>query len=174
MSGPIDSQRITSLLSEFHSFEPGARERAVLALQQIDREPSIGIMAGLLTSPDPELRCDAAEGLLRVDPKRTLDLVLPLLADPNSAVRWNTCGLLHDFGDARAVPSLISVLTNDSEADVRLMAAFALETIGDTSALPALRRAAQLDEGTDREGRRVCDAATEAIEKISSGQSTVP
>jgi HEAT repeat protein len=58
------------------------------------------------------------------------------------------------------------VLLNDPEADVRLMAAYALSEVGDGSALSALRQAAELDDGTDREGRRVRDAAAEAIERV--------
>ncbi len=46
------------------------------------------------------------------------------------------------------------------------MAAYALGEIGDRSALSALRKVAQSDDGTDHEGRRVRDAATEAIERV--------
>jgi HEAT repeat protein len=123
-------------------------------------------LGGLLKGRDPDLRCDAAEALLRIDANQTLELVLPLLTDPISSVRWNTCGLLHDFGDQRAIPLLVAVLRNDPEADVRGMAAYALSEIGDPSALEALRQAAQSDDGTDYEGRRVCDAATDAIANI--------
>jgi HEAT repeat protein len=167
----IDARRVTSLLAEFHSFEPDSREKAIAALKALDREAVIGELVGLLNSRDLELRCDAAEALLRIDSDQTIDLVLPLLADPESTVRWATCGLLHDFGDQRAIPLLVPVLLNDPEADVRLMAASALSEIGDHSALPALRQAAQLDDGEDHEGRRVRDAAAEAIGNISAREA---
>jgi HEAT repeat protein len=163
---PLTTRRVMSLLAEFHRLEPGAREEAVSALRALDRGDVIRELNHLLNCQDPELRCDAAEALLRVDANQTIDLVLPLLADLNSTVRWNTCGLLHDFGDRRAIPSLVSVLLNDPEADVRLMAAHALSEIGDCGALSALRQASQFDDGADYEGRRVRDAATEAIERI--------
>jgi HEAT repeat protein len=163
---PVDTQHVTGLLAEFHNFEPGARERAVSALQALDRGAVVRELTKLLDSQNVELRCDAAEALLRIDSNQTIELVLPLVSDPVSTVRWNTCGLLHDFGDRRAVPSLIAVLLNDPEPDVRLVAAQALSEIGDRGALSALRQASQLDEGTDHEGRRVRDAATEAIERI--------
>jgi hypothetical protein len=163
---PIGTRRITSLLAEFHSLEPGARDKAVLALKALDRGAAIREFGRLLNGQDLELRCDAAEALLRIDADQTIDLVLPLLTDPISTVRWSTCGLLHDFGDKRAIPLLVQVLLNDPEADVRLIAAYALGEIGDRSALPALRQASQLDDGTDYEGRRVRDMASEAIESL--------
>jgi HEAT repeat protein len=154
------------LLAEFHSFEPGARENAISTLQALDREAVLRELTGFLNSRDPDLRCDAAEALLRIDSDQTINLALPLLSDPISTVRWNTCGLLHDFGDERAIPLLVQVLLNDPEADVRLMAAYALSEIGDQSALSALRQVSQWDDGIDYEGRRVRDAATEAIENV--------
>jgi HEAT repeat protein len=153
-------------LAEFHSFEPGARERAMLALEGLDRAAVIRELGSLLHGRDAELRCDAAEALLRIDSNRTIDLVLPLLTDSMSTVRWNMCGLLHDFGDQRSIPFLVQVLLNDPEADVRLMAAHALGEIGDRSTLSALRQVAASDDGTDYQGRRVRDAATDAIESV--------
>jgi len=153
-------------LAEFHSFEPGAREKAVLTLKALDRGAVIRELGRLLNRRNLELRCDAAEALLRIDANQTIDRVLPLLTDPISTVRWTTCGLLHDFGDQRAIPLLVQVLLNDREADVRHSAAYALGEIGDRSTLSALRQASQLDDGTDYEGRRVRDMATEAIERI--------
>ena len=164
-SDSTTSQRVTALLAQLHGVEPGARERAVLLLQSLEPAPVIGVLTGLLDSPNPDLRCDAAEALLRLDPEQTIDLVLPLLNDPISTVRWYTGGLLHDFGDSRAIPPLLNLL-DDPDADVRHVAAYALGAIGHPSALPALCRAAQLDHATDQLGYRVSDAATEAIQNI--------
>ena len=168
---PIDARRVTSLLAELHSFEPGAREQAIATLNALDRGAVIRELVSLLNSRDLELRCDAAESLLRIDSNQTIDLVLPLLADLESTVRWATCGLLHDFGDQRVIPWLVPVLLNDPAADVRLMAAYALGEIGDHSTLPSLRQASQSDDGEDYEGRRVRDAATEAIENILAAEA---
>jgi HEAT repeat protein len=168
---PVGTRRVASLLAEFHRLEPGAREGAVLALKALDRGAVIRELSHLINDRDPESRCVAVEALLRVDAGQAIDLVLPLLADPISTVRWNTCGLLHDFGDRRAIPSLVSVLLNDPEADVRLIAAYALGEVGDRSALPALRQVSESDDGTDHEGRRVRDLAAEAIESISARES---
>jgi HEAT repeat protein len=163
---PVGTRRVTSRLAALWSFEPGAREAAIATLKALDRDAVICELGGLLNSRDPDSRSDASEALLLIDADQTIDRVLPLLTDPVSAVRWNACGLLHDFGDRRAIPMLVQVLLSDPEGDVRLMAAYALEEIGDHSALSALRQVSQSDDGTDHEGRRVRDAAVEAIERI--------
>jgi HEAT repeat protein len=119
---------------------------------------------------DVSIRCDAAEALVRIEAQTGVDLVIPLLSDFDSSVRWHTCGLLHDFGDERAVKPLIKVLLEDSEGDVRLAAAYALEKIGDATALPALQWAQQYDQGADYEGRLVSEVAAEAIRGILARQ----
>ena len=162
----IGTRRVTSLLAALRSFEPGEREESITTLKALDRDTLIRELGGLLDSRDPESRSEASEALLLIDADQTIDRVLPLLTDPVSAVRWNTWGLLHDFGDRRAIPLLVRVLLDDSETDVRLMAAYVLEEIGDHSALSALRQVSESDDGTDHEARRVRDAASEAIERI--------
>ena len=154
------------MLSRFHSFEPGARDDAMAALKGLDRQLVISTLQDLIRNPDPELRCDAAEALLRIDSEKTVDLIIPLLTDSTESVRWNTCGLLHDFGSMRAVPALVRVLLHDPEGSVRGMAAWALGAIGDSAAIPALRQATESDTGTDHEGRRVRDFAVQAIQEI--------
>jgi HEAT repeat protein len=135
-------------------------------LQSLDRQWVIGVLTTLLADPDPEMRCDAAEALVRIDPKCALDVILPLLNDPVSSVRWHICGLLHDFGDERASAHLVKVLLEDPEGDVRLLAAAALGNVGNHTVIPALRQAQQFDDGIDYEGRRVRDMAAEAIDSI--------
>ncbi len=163
---PHPGERSNHPLAPLHRFEPGAREEAISTLRALDREAVIRELTGLLNDRDPESRCDASEALLLIDADQAIDRIPPLVTDPVSAVRWNTCGLLHDFGDRRAIPMLVQVLLGDPEGDVRLMAAYALGEIGDHTAVSALRQASQSDDGTDHEGRRVRDAAAEAAERI--------
>jgi len=165
---PMSTRVVEGLLADLHAPDPTAREQAKAMLQTLDRGAMVEELGRLLGSRDPELRCDAAEALLRIEADQAIEQVLPLLRDPDSTVRWHTCGLLRDFGDPRAIPVLVPVLLTDPEADVRLMAAYVLSEIGDRSALPALRQVAELDDGTDYEGRRVRDAATEAVESITA------
>jgi HEAT repeat protein len=169
--GPASTQEVSTLLRGLHAADQAVRQDAVSALKAFDRGAVIDSLSRLLTHQDPESRCDAAEALLRIDADRTIDLVLPLLSDISSVVRWHTCGLLHDFGDRRAIPGLVRVLLNDGEPDVRLFAADALGEIGDQSALAALQQASKTDAGEDYEGRRVRDAAAAAIESIAAREA---
>lgn len=166
MSESIEWERVAHLLGGVCGSNKSERDKVVMALKALDRESTIGVLASMLNSPDAELRCDAAEALLRIDSSQTIGLVLPLLTDPDKVVRWNTCGLMHDFGDKRALQMLAKVLLSDPEGDVRHIAAYALGEIGDISVLPALRRAVEVDDGTDYRGDPVRDVATEAIENI--------
>jgi bilin biosynthesis protein len=170
VNGAAERQRMIAILAGFHSFEPGARERAFRELLGLDREQAIEVLATLLEHPDLNLRCDAAEALFRIEPVRASDIVLPLLNDPSRIVRGHVCGLLQDFGDNRRTPELVATLERDPDGKVRCAAAWALGEIGDTRALPSLREAARLDEGTDGDGRTVRAAAVEAIERIMSRQ----
>jgi HEAT repeat protein len=159
-------QDILGLLRSFHSFERREKEHAISVLQSLDRKPTAESLLRVLGNGDVELRCDAAEALMWIDPKQGTEIVLSLLSDLDATVRWNACGLLYDFGDHRATPRLVEVLRDDAESDVRLIAAHALGRVGDLSAVPFLRHAARVDTGQDYEGRRVSEAAQEAIESI--------
>lgn len=163
---PVGSERIIELLARLHSADRSDRDAAVRRLGSLERPSVIRMLTDLLGRCDVEVMCDAAEGLLRIDACQYLPLVLPLLADSSAVVRRETCGLMHDFGDSRAVPALVKLLSSDPEGDIRHIAAYALGGIGDNSALAALRKAAESDEGTDYEGRGVRDAAAEAIDEI--------
>jgi HEAT repeat protein len=168
MNESVEWERVATLLGGLHCVDRGERDEAVTALKTLDREAVLRVLGTMLKSPDVELRCDAAEASLRIDPGQTLSLVLPLLTDPNKIVRREVCGLFHDFGDKRALPALVKILLTDPEGDVRHIAAYALGEIGDSSVLPALLQAVELDGGTDHEGRPIRDMAAEAIDEILS------
>lgn len=155
-----------SLLARLHSGRED-REKALAELRSLD-ENGFLVLSGLLSHEDPDLRCDAAEALMRIAAQAALPLVAPLLKDRVAGVRWHVCGLLFQFGDSRATSNLASVITDDPDGNVRYFAVDALARIGDESALPALRMAQVRDEGTDREGRPIKDAAREAIEEIAN------
>ncbi len=87
-------------------------------------------LAAKLTDPDVDVRCGAVTALLFVDTNQAMPLVLPMLGDPDSIVRWHTGGCLHDFTDDRAIGPLIGVLRGDPDPGVRGNAAYALGGIG--------------------------------------------
>ena len=83
------------------------------------------LLAAQLTDNDPEVRCEACKSVLFIRTERSVDLVLPLLNDPTTVVRWFTCGALHDFGDERAIDPLVERMKDDSDPQVRGTAAYA-------------------------------------------------
>jgi HEAT repeat protein len=152
------------LSSSYHSAE---REDALVKLLAFNTEELVEVLSAiLLSNQGPDIQGYAADALVRVDPRRGRRLIIPLLKSPDPTLRWLVCGLLSNHGDEEAVAPLVSVLCADPEADVRLTAAFALGKIGDPQALSALQWVQQYDDGTDFEGRRVSDAAAQAITEI--------
>jgi HEAT repeat protein len=157
-----DRQHAIGLLQHLHVFDVGIREAARQALRGLERRSIISILTSCLADIDDQIRADAAEVLLDLDAYHTLPSIMPLLDDPNPALRWHICGLLSTFADARVVLPLTKILLEDPVGDVRFMAALSLRESGDARALPALTESQQ-DLGTDYEGRRIADMATEAI-----------
>jgi HEAT repeat protein len=126
----------------------------------------VDTLKDLLEDDDLAARDGALRFIVKVAPSEAVAKAITLLHDPMPAWRWYLCGMLADYGDERAVLPLVDVLLHDPDDDTRYTAAFALERIGDTRALPALRQAQQNDQGADYEGRKVATAAADAIAAI--------
>jgi hypothetical protein len=120
----------------------------------------------LLTNSDLEIRCSAARAILYIDRQQGVDLVLPLLADRDSTVRWALCEMLREFGDKRAIDGLVQRLQADSSPQIRSTAAGALGAIGSPQALSALFRAELDDHETDIHGHSAASVARNAISDI--------
>ena len=120
------------------------------------------LLVPMLAGPDPEVRCGASEAILRLDPGRGVDQVLPLLNDTDTTVRWYTSGLLHDFGDGRAVDSLIARMQEDPDPQVRGTAAYALGGIDCPKAIPALIATLRADHEWDELGHSPSSCAAGA------------
>jgi HEAT repeat protein len=126
-----------------------------------------------LEDSDPEFRCTAAWVFLVYDFLASLPYVRTLLLhDEDDGVQGYLCEMLGASQRREAVPLLIEALTSDSDGTNRVIAAWGLGNIGDTSALPALTKAMQTDDGIDHEGRRVKDIAAEAIRRINEEKAT--
>jgi HEAT repeat protein len=157
---------VRETLQRFHSFETTDRDEAIMKLKNMDNRLTTPVLMKLIEDSDPNLRCDAAEALLVIHNKNNLGPVVRLLEDQIDFVRWNICGLLHDFGTSQVTPNLVHVLLNDPEPRVRGMAAWALGAIGDSTSIASLDHAAKNDDETDDEGRLVSDFAIKAIREI--------
>ena len=106
-------------------------------------------------------------GLVLLEEERGWEILVKQLKDTRWGHRRHTIEFMESLKDKRAVPHLISVLKNDTHANVRASAARALGTIGDASALSALTDALADDEQTEWGPlEEVQDAAAYAIHKI--------
>ena len=151
---------------------PEARERGIAEMCAAGADRLFPLLVRRLTGPDPEARCAACEAALRIDAQRAIELVLPLLNDPEVAVRWQACGCLHDFGDERAIVPLIRVLQGDPDAAVRGTAAYALGGIGSSEAIPALLAAMESDHEFDELGHSASSCAATALDNILDTNET--
>jgi HEAT repeat protein len=162
-------QEVQDLLSKLLILDMDVRDQAREELAELDREQVIDVLSVVLANENPEepqTRYNAAWLLCEFSPKLAARLFIPHLESPDPILRWKVCGLLSSCGDNEATMPVVNVLLNDPEAATRMLAAFTLEKIGDRRAIPALRWAQQHDDGTDWEGRRMSDAAADAIDEI--------
>lgn len=143
-----------------------AMKRAIEEMRAAGSERLFPVLVDLLRGADVEIRCKSCEAIYWIDRHRGLDLVLPLLNDPESVVRWNTCGCLHDFRDARAIEPLIDRLKHDPDPHVRGTAAYALGGIGSPEAIPALVETVRSDHEADQLGYTPSWCAAGALDEI--------
>lgn len=160
-----------NILNDLHSGYAEKLDAAVLKLRTMDvplKQKAISEVKEFLSNPDPELRCDAIELLLLIDPPKTLDLVIPLLKDPVDFVRDCVCQELEFNGyfDKNAVEPLIDRLLNDPDEDVRYRAAVLLGKIRDYRAKPALEWVVSNDKGVNYEGDSIAARAAWALGEL--------
>lgn len=121
-----------------------------------------------MRSDDLERRTSAAEAMLIVDRKTTVDEILFLLDSPEAWIRRHVSGLLMDYGkgNVNAQNKLIQVATSDKDGNVRAMACETLAWIGDERCIEPLRKVAANDPGVDFQGTPVKVFAQQAIDEI--------
>lgn len=148
------------------SFTENAARQAASEMREIGASRVFPGLRRLLADPDPETRCLASLGLFVTDPLAAVDLLLPLLGDPEAFVRWNACGLLHDIADKRTVEPLIQAMKTDPDPQVRNTAAYALGGVGDPAAIPALVQTMDSDHEYDELGHSASSCAATALDDI--------
>lgn len=107
-----------------------------------------GALEAAAASPDAYLRWKAAHGLGHVE--GAVDVLIPLLADPDIDVKRAAARSLGRQRDPSAVPALRAAL-DDSNSFVRQWAARGLAELGHPDALPALLHATTDDTALVRE-----------------------
>jgi len=119
-----------------------------------------------LYEPDINIRCKASRAILGIAAKKGIELLLPLFNDPDKTMRWDICGLMHDFGDERAIEPLIDRMKNDPDPQIRGTAAYALGGIGNLQVIPALLDTLNNDHELDQLGYSPSFCAEGAIDDI--------
>jgi HEAT repeat protein len=155
---------VTRLISELHSAEPPARERAATALgrQPLEDQRVAPALEAALEDTDPAVRLAAATSLLSIAPETEAPRAVLL-----EAIRDGHAATLSVLGNARAewaIDALVEQL-DSRHPHVRALSAQALGEIGvgNEAVLTALRRRS-LDPVEP-----VRDAAAAAIDAISTG-----
>ena len=127
-------------------------------------------MISLLSNSSAEVRCYAARAILLVEKSQGINIVLSLIEDEETIVRWDICGLMHDFGDEQAIDPLIERMKSDPDPQVRATAAYALGGIGSPLAISALQETARDDHEVDMHNFSPSDCAKVALHNIEDKQ----
>jgi len=158
-------EKTVQKLIDFHNTDQEIRYSVRQEVKEFNGAES-NVLLELLKDPSSEIRYKAAYALCILDNLKYLPDILQLLRDAHSDVRWGICDLMHDYGDERAIESLLKIILYDPEGDIRYMACYALSKIGNEQVIPILQQVIEIDKGADFEGRLVRDMAIRAIELI--------
>jgi HEAT repeat protein len=118
------------------------RAAALRALRSYQGKNVAATLRNGLRDPVPEVRAAAIDTLRSVAGPDMAPLLRPFLKDPDPMVRSNAAQTLARLGDKGAVPVLVELLAvRDDEFLMRALHSVvsAVGTLGDPSALPALR-----------------------------------
>ena len=162
---------------DFATFEAAAaaadeqRDAAVVEMRAAGADALFPFLVPMLAG-DNEARCEACEAILRADPVRGLELVLPLLNDLDDGVRYFACECLAEFGGEVAVPALLSVLRSHTDPSLRCTAAMGLGKQGGPEVIPALLAAMASDHEFDELGHSPSHCASSALDDVLGTEET--
>jgi HEAT repeat protein len=112
----------------------GTRKRGIEMSGNQTKSP--GIWALALATNDGVQRQAARENLVAMGPEAT-PVLIRLLEDPDSRVRWEAAMALKDLADPASAEALVAAL-KDENGDVRWVAAEGVAAIGEASLRPLL------------------------------------
>jgi HEAT repeat protein len=128
------------------------RASAARALDRLNSPGANGELTQALSDSDPTVRLAALSAATHVHGFSNIAAVAAMLGDQESPlVRRHAAAALGAMKARDAVPALIVILTQDTDAVARAEAAHALMLIGDPSARDALKTAAQDADGSVRD-----------------------
>ena len=143
-----------------------ARDRAIEEMREIGATKLFPSLLLKLRQDDLDTRCKASRAILGIDTNKGIALLLPFFNDPNVTFRWDLCGLMHEYGNERAIEPLIDRMKNDPDPQIRGAAAYALGGIGNPIAIPALMETLRSDHEVDQLGYTPSSGAESAIDEI--------
>jgi serine/threonine-protein kinase len=171
LNAVADTSAIKDLLGVLRDQDWWVRVRAADALGTIGGPAVVEAVLDLMQDEDPFIRRSAVEILNTTSDERTFDALVNAVAnDPDWWVRERAIDALAQLGDARAVPVLLPLLSQDAEA--ARVATRALGTIGDPSAIyPLIGMLKSSDRGVMKEVLQALSALTQEGQAADVQQS---
>jgi HEAT repeat protein len=118
------------------------RTMAASFVADVEAEGAVPRLLRLLTATDPRTRSAAIKALAQLRAVEAgLEVMAMAISDASPVVRSHAVGALEKLGDDRARPVLVEAL-NDSDSAVGWCAARVLGSMGDSTSIEPLRRAA--------------------------------
>lgn len=141
-------------LDDLNSQDWRKRQYAVEKLEFFDSPLALVPLIKALSDKEPSVRWRSAEALAKIRDRRTVPYLVPLLKDKEGEIRLSAVKALGEIRDVRAVFPLIDLLYDDyiifqditvtqgdyRDNSVKGSVIYALQKIGDTGALPALKK----------------------------------
>jgi serine/threonine-protein kinase len=171
LNAVADTSAIKDLLGVLRDQDWWVRVRAADALGTIGGPAVVEAVLDLIQDEDPFIRRSAVEILNTTSDERTFDALVNAVAnDPDWWVRERAIDALAQLGDARAVPVLLPLLSQDAE--VARVAMRALAMIGDPSAIyPLIGMLQSSDRGVIKEALQALSALTQEGQAADVQQS---
>ena len=180
MTGPVGSneleKEILRLLEDL-PLEVGIPENVRQLLLQAGRPLAMKVAHDFLASADDKKKSAGAKIAMFVDAEENVELILPLLDETNTLLRWQAVDFIarsRKFleGGGVFVDCIIKALLEDSSPEVRTEAADALGYCKATpNVILALEYARDHDFEFDRDGYRASTIAKESIKRIQERQN---
>jgi HEAT repeat protein len=116
--------------------KPEMRQSVIDALAKSTAAPQLATLLG--QAKDAAAKRDLVRLLHKTYDLRSADALAALIKDPDADTREEATQGLADLGDARAVPSLIEIASNEIDEDAAKDALDALQRLANPDAAPAL------------------------------------
>jgi len=100
---------------DLDSESPKKREKAVIALGNVEHWRAADLLVGMLKDENEMVRGMAAYGLSNNGDERAVEPLIGMLSDSSKFVRANAAKALTDIGDERVLGPLVELLKSDPE-----------------------------------------------------------